>query len=126
RAAGAARDEQDRIARGHPQAVLREPQVADDLGAHHAGDVGGGRGAEAGGDLFGDAGAADQAAPLEDDDPEPGARQEAGGHQAVVPAADDHDVAGVHAMTGSSLYIDRSSSPFAKRSNPRGAMSMLV
>ena len=124
--AAAARDEQERVARGHPEAVLREPQVADDLGAHHAGDVGGGRGAEAGGDLLGDAGAADEVAPLEHAHFQPGARQEARGHQAVVPAADDDGVAGGHAMTGSSLYFDRRSSPFAKRSNARGEMSMLV
>src|SRR5439155_25985912 len=89
--------------------------------------------AESGGDLLGDAGAADQAAALQDADPEAGAGEEPRGHQTVVPAADDDDVERVggararhsQAMIGSSLYIDRRSCPLAKRSKDRGVMSRL-
>ena len=44
-------------------------------------------------DLFGDGGAADDTAPLEHQRPEAGLREVARGDEAVVPAADDDDVA---------------------------------
>src|SRR5262249_43469788 len=46
----------------------------------------------AGEQLLGDAGAAEEVAPLEYGHPEPGAGKVAGGHQAVVAAADYHRV----------------------------------
>ena len=105
RVAVARRDELQRVARRHLEAVAGQPEIVDHLRAHHAGDVGGGRGAETRGDLLGDAGAADHVAPFEDAGAQAGARQQTGGHQAVVAAADDQRVpaGGRHqAMMGSS------------------------
>ena len=60
--------------------------------AQHAQDVGAGGGAVARRELLGDAGAADDLAPLHDEHPLPGSRQVERGDQAVVPGADHHGV----------------------------------
>ena len=64
----------------------RQLEVADHLGPQHARDVGGRRGAAAGRDLLGHAGAADDLSPLEDERREAAPRQVGGRRQAVVAA----------------------------------------
>ena len=71
-------------------AVGGQLQIADDRRVEEAVDVGGGGDLEAGERLLGDAGAADDVAPLEDEHAQPGAREVARGHQPVVPGT-DHD-----------------------------------
>jgi len=71
-------------------AVGGQLQVADDRRVEEAVDVGGGGDLEAGERLLGDAGAADDVAPLKDKHAQPGAREVARGHQPVVPGT-DHD-----------------------------------
>ena len=71
------RDLQARLARHHAQPVVAQPEVADDLGAKHARDVGRRRRAAAGGDLLGDAATADdsrRSSTRVEDRPGPGVR----------------------------------------------------
>jgi hypothetical protein len=72
--------------------VARELEVADDLRAQQAHDVGEHRELEAGEDLLGDRRAADERALLEDERAPPRARQVGGGDEPVVPPADDDRV----------------------------------
>ena len=71
-----------------------EVEVADHLGPEHARDVGGRRGAAAGGDLLGDAAAADDLAPLEHEGAEARAGEVGGRGQAVVAGTHDDGVVG--------------------------------
>ena len=75
------------------QAVAGEIEVADDLRVQERDRIGGDRVAEPGMELLGDRGAADQRAPLEHGDLEPGAGQVRGAHQPVVSATDDQRIA---------------------------------
>ena len=104
------RHEQRRIARDHLEAVRRELQVADDLGAQHARDVGRRRRAAARRDLLGHAGAADDRPPLEDERREPAAREIGRRRQAVVPGTHDDGVVGApgRCLTFSHLPSSRS------------------
>ena len=72
--------------------VLGEPQIGDHLRIEQRDRVGGDRIAEARMKLLGDGRAADDAAPLQHHDLEPGHRQIGGADEAVVPAADDDRV----------------------------------
>ncbi len=74
------------------QPMLGEPQVGDDLRIEQRDRVGGDRIAEARMKLLGDRCAADDAAPFQHDDLEPGHRQIGGADEAVVPASDDDRV----------------------------------
>ncbi len=74
------------------QAVRGEAQVGDDLRVQQADGVTGRGIAEAGHELLGDRGAADDRAPFEHGDAQPGARQVAGTGEAVVAGTDDQDV----------------------------------
>src|SRR5262249_31843068 len=74
------------------EAMARQIEVADDLGPEQRHDVGADGKAEAGKHFFGDGGAAEDVAPLEDQHLAPGAREMAGGRQSVVAAADDNRV----------------------------------
>ncbi len=82
------------------QAVTRQFQVADDLRAQQADDVGEFGEAIAGKDFLGHRGAADDVAPFQDHDLLAGARQVGAGDQAVVAGADDDRVVVVAAMRG--------------------------
>ncbi len=73
-------------------AVGGQPQVADDRRVEEAVDVRGGGDLVAGKRLLGDAGAADDVAPLEHEHTPAGSRQVAGRDQPVVPGADDDRV----------------------------------
>ena len=90
RAAVGQRREGRRAAREHLEAVVAQAQVADDLLAEEAVDVGRGRDLEAREGLLGHAGAAHQIPPLQHEHAQPGARQVARGDEPVVPRA-DHD-----------------------------------
>jgi hypothetical protein len=75
--------------------VPRQFEVADDLGpqqAHHVGEL---AEAVAREDFFGDGGAADDLAPLEDDYLLAGAREVRGRDHAVVAGANDDSVVGI-------------------------------
>ena len=72
--------------------MLRQLELADDLGAQQAHDVREDREAEAREELLGDGRAAEDVAPLEDERLHPGAGQVGGADQAVVAAADDDRV----------------------------------
>ncbi len=74
------------------EAVVGQAQVADDLRAEQAVDVGGRGDLEAGEGFLGDAGAADDVAAFQHEHFPLGPGQIAGGHQAVVAAADDDRV----------------------------------
>ena len=80
------------IAWQHLVAVAVQVQVADDLGPEQAVHVRGSRDLEPGPDFFGDAGAADDVPPLEDEHRHPGPRKVARGDEAVVSGPDDDDV----------------------------------
>jgi hypothetical protein len=88
------------VGKGHEEVIRRQdleaelPQLelADDLGLEQAHDVGCGGNAVAGPDLLGHAGAAQHAAALEDDRPEPGPGEVGGADEPVVPRADDDRV----------------------------------
>ena len=86
------RRERRRLAGEHLEPVLGEAQVAHDLFAKEAVDVGGRRDAEAGEGLLGHAGPADQVATLEYEDTQPGPGEVARRHQAVVARAHDDRV----------------------------------
>jgi hypothetical protein len=72
--------------------VARQFQLANDVRAQQADDVGEDGELEAGIDLLGDAGAADEIALFQHQHLLAGFRQVSGGHQAVVPAADNNGV----------------------------------
>ena len=74
------------------EAVARQVEVPDDLGPQERDDVGADRELEAGEDLLGHRRAAEDVAPLEDEDLLAGAREVGGVDQAVVAASDDDDV----------------------------------
>ena len=78
--------------RQHLEAVPLEVEVADDLGAEEAVDVGRGRDLEPGPELLGDAGAAQQVAALEHQRLEAGPGRVGRRDEAVVPAADDDQI----------------------------------
>jgi hypothetical protein len=80
---------QGRARRVDRQAALVEAHVAPDRAAQHAQHVGAAGAVEAGGELLGDAGAADDVAPLEHQRAHPRSRQVEGGDEAVVATADD-------------------------------------
>jgi hypothetical protein len=73
--------------------VGREVEVVDDPPAQQRQRVRARRRAHAGPQLLGHARAADDLAPLEHEDVEPGARQVGGADQAVVARSDDDGVA---------------------------------
>ena len=83
-----------RAARQQLEAVAVQLELANDLRTQQAVDVRGGRDLVARPDLFGDAGAADQLAPLEHH-ALARARQIGRGHERVVPGADEDDVVAV-------------------------------
>jgi hypothetical protein len=92
----AARHRRERpVERQDLQAVTRQVEVADDLGAQQRDDVGADRVLEARVDLLGDRGAAQHVPALEDEDLPARAREIRGAHEAVVAAADDDDVVGM-------------------------------
>ena len=72
--------------------ALGQLHVPPDGLAQHADHVGAGRRAEAGSELLGHAGAADELAPLEDQRLQARLRQVEAGDEAVVAPADDHGV----------------------------------
>ena len=74
------------------EAVLRQVELADDLGPEQADDVAGDAEPEAREDLLGHRGPAEQMALLEDDGLQPGPGQVGGADEAVVAAADDDRV----------------------------------
>jgi hypothetical protein len=78
------------------EAVLRQRELPDDLGAQQGDDVRGHAEPEPGEHLLGHRGPAENVAPLQHDDLEPGPREVRSRHEPVVPAADDHGV--VHAV----------------------------
>jgi hypothetical protein len=86
------RRERCRVAFDRLEAVLAQAQIADDLGAEEAVDVGGRGDFETGENLFGDAGTADDVAALEHEHLPACLREVARGHEAVVAAADDDRV----------------------------------
>ena len=71
------------------EAVVAEFEVVDDLILEHVADVGAAGDAEVWEELFGDAGAADEVAPFEDEGLDAGLGEVVGGDEAVVAAADD-------------------------------------
>ena len=103
RAAVGERGERRRIPRQHLEPVPLELEVADDLGPQQAVDVGGGGDLVAGPDLLGDAGAAEDFAPLEHEHLHAGPGQVGGGHQTVVAAADDDEIVGLGHRSGTIL-----------------------
>ncbi len=76
----------------HPQAVIGELQLANDLRIEQAHRIGGRGVAKAGREFLGDRGAADERAALEHPHLETGAGEIAGADEAVVSAADDDDI----------------------------------
>src|SRR5450631_568117 len=86
------RDLEGGIAGDHAESVIGEMEVANDFGAEHAGDVGGGGSAATGGDLFGNTASADNVAAFEDQSGVSGASEIRGGGEAVVAGADDDGV----------------------------------
>jgi hypothetical protein len=74
------------------EAVLRQLELPDDLRAEQGNDVRGHAEPEAGKDLLGHRGTAEDVAPLEHHDLEAGPSEVGRGHQPVVPAADYHGV----------------------------------
>ena len=74
--------------------MLRQLEVADDLGAEQAHDIAEDREAEAREELLGDRRAAEHVALLEDEGPQAGAGEVGRAHEAVVAAADDDRVVG--------------------------------
>jgi hypothetical protein len=76
----------------HPETVIVEAKVADNLGAEHAGDVRGGGGSDPGRDLLGDAGPSDDVATFQDQRPEARSGQVGSRGEAVVAGADHHGV----------------------------------
>ena len=107
------------------QAVLGEPQVADDLRMQQADRVTRGRIAEARMEFLGDGGAAEDAATLEHRHRESGRGEVAGADQAVVAAADDDGIVagrgmrhGVGFLAGSHRRV-RERGPLSPRSCPR-------
>ena len=83
------------VERQDVEAVLRQLEVADDLGPQQRHDVGEDREAEAREDLLGDRRAAEHVALLEDERLEPGAGEICGADEAVVAATDDDGVVGL-------------------------------
>jgi hypothetical protein len=73
--------------------VIGEMEVADNLGAKHAGDVGSGGGAAVRSDLFGDTASADDVSAFEDEGGVSGAREIGGSSETVVASADNDGVA---------------------------------
>jgi hypothetical protein len=98
-------------ARRHEQRqepVLGELQLLDHLGPQQGQGVGEGREPEAGAQLLGDRGAADQVALFEDEGPEPALGQVGAVDQAVVAAADDDRVVSVgHGWVPFSMAVFR-------------------
>ena len=91
-------DVERRPGRRHRQPARVESHVLAHRGSQHAQHVGAGRGAVAGRELLGHAGAADDRAALEHERAQARRRQVVGGDQAVVAAADhDHVLRGVRA-----------------------------
>lgn len=85
-----------RAALDDPQTVIGKFQVGNDLRVEQAHRVGGDRIAETRAKLFGDGGAADHFAALDDLHPQPGHREIGRAGEAVMPRADDDDVCFVH------------------------------
>ncbi len=85
-----------RAALDNPQAVIGKFQIRNDLRVEQAHRVGGDRIAEARREFFGDGGAADHLAALDDLHPQPGHRKISCAGEAVVPRTDDDDVCFVH------------------------------
>ena len=110
---------------GDGQAALREPHVLPDALAQHAQHVGAGRCAEAGRELLGDAGAADDRPPLEHERAHPRAGQVERRHQAVVAAADDDGVPAAallrlhHTVDSRRSWSAGSSTPLGQVAHPR-------
>ena len=102
------RRERRRLPGKHLEPVPGEAQVAHDLLAEEAVDVGCRRDLEAGKGFLGHAGPADQVATLEHEDPQPGTGQVARRHQAVVARADDDRVVvpATHARIIADLRVD--------------------
>ena len=80
------------VERQNLEAVLRQLQLADDLGPEQRHDVRTDGKLEPGDDLFGDGRAADDVTPLDDEHLATRARQIRRRRQAVVPGADDDGV----------------------------------
>ncbi len=91
--AGVQRQEIRQSPLDHAQTVARQVEVADDFRVEQRDGIGGHRIAEAGVELLGHGGAADDRSPLEHRDFEARRREIGGAHQAVVAAADDHRIA---------------------------------
>jgi hypothetical protein len=74
------------------EAVLRQRELPDDLGAEQRDDVRGHAEPKAGEHFLGHRRPAEKVAPFEHDDLEAGTREVRRRHQPVVPATDDHGV----------------------------------
>ena len=74
--------------------MLRQRELPDDFGTEQRDDVRGNAEPEAGEHLLGYRRPAENVAPLQHDDLQPGPREVRRGHEPVVPAADDHGVVG--------------------------------
>ena len=92
-----------RIERDRAVAEVGESQVGDDLRLQHRDHVGAARDAGAGPELLGDAGAAEDVAPLEAHHLQPGAGEVGGRGEPVVTAADDDRVVGARTSSRSSV-----------------------
>src|SRR5437764_4598838 len=80
------------------QAVARELELADDFRAQQTHNVGKDREAETREHFFAHRRAADALAPLEHQNLATGAREIGGTGEAIVPAADDDGIVGLHAL----------------------------
>src|SRR5262249_21777908 len=88
----------------HAEAIVCQPQIADDFLAKQAVDVRGRGNLEAGKSFLGDAAAADERPPLQHEHLPPGASKIAGGHQPIVAGTDDDGVV-THANRNPSGYL---------------------